>query len=78
MGVPSCAGVRGRGVHLWMFLRRLLASSDTAPERIIQWENRSEGVFRILNSQAVARLWGQQKTNRRNTMTYEKLSRALR
>jgi len=68
----------GAGGHLWEFIRRLLSSSDTDVERIIQWENRSEGVFRILNSSAVAQLWGEQKHNRRSKMTYEKLSRALR
>ena len=69
------------GSHLWEFLRRLLtwsSSQSEASERVIEWQNRSEGVFRIVNSSAVARLWGEQKHNRRSVMTYEKLSRALR
>ncbi|KRY49119.1 ETS homologous factor [Trichinella britovi] len=40
------------------------------------WENREEGVFRIVESEKLARLWGMKKNNSR--MTYEKLSRAMR
>jgi len=68
----------GKGGHLWEFIRGLLSSSDADTERIIQWEDRNEGVFRIINSKAVARKWGAQKEHRKTTMTYEKLSRALR
>ena len=45
-------------------------------ESIIRWENRNDGVFRIIDSKKVAQLWGRRKHN--STMTYEKLSRALR
>nr|DBA17543.1 TPA: hypothetical protein GDO54_002970 [Pyxicephalus adspersus] len=38
--------------------------------------DRSEGVFRFLKSEAVAQLWGKKKNN--SSMTYEKLSRAMR
>lgn len=43
---------------------------------LIKWEDRTEGVFRFLKSEAVAQLWGKKKNN--NSMTYEKLSRAMR
>jgi len=66
------------GGHLWEFIRRLLSLSDANSERIIQWENKSEGVFRFLNPDAVAELWGKEKHNRRTAMDYPKLSRALR
>lgn len=66
------------GGHLWEFIRRLLSRTDADGERIIQWENKSEGVFRFLNPDAVAELWGKQKHNRRTAMDYPKLSRALR
>jgi len=66
------------GGHLWEFIRRLLSLSDAAGERVIQWENKSEGVFRLLDPEAVAELWGRQKHNRRTAMNYPKLSRALR
>ncbi|CAR98592.1 Protein CBG25628 [Caenorhabditis briggsae] len=43
---------------------------------IIVWENKKELVFRIMNKDAVAVLWGQKKGGK--AMNYEKLSRALR
>ena len=42
----------------------------------IKWISKREGVFQLVNSSGVAKLWGQRK-NRKN-MTYEKMSRALR
>ncbi|XP_031569541.1 uncharacterized protein LOC116304034 isoform X2 [Actinia tenebrosa] len=64
-----------RSLHLWEFLKELLENEETCP-RYITWISREEGVFRLVNSGAVAKLWGQRK-NRRN-MNYEKMSRALR
>ncbi|XP_066487740.1 ETS homologous factor isoform X1 [Tiliqua scincoides] len=64
-----------RGTHLWEFIRDILLH----PEKnagLIKWEDRSEGVFRFLKSEAVAQLWGKKKNN--SSMTYEKLSRAMR
>jgi hypothetical protein len=69
----------GGGRHLWEFIRDLLRSVDRgeqSTQAIIRWENRSEGIFRIIDSKQVAQLWGRRKRN--TTMTYEKLSRALR
>ena len=43
---------------------------------MVRWENVEEGVFRIVKSEDLARLWGNIKNNPR--MTYEKLSRAMR
>lgn len=42
----------------------------------MKWEDRREGVFKFLKSEAVAQMWGQKKKN--SSMTYEKLSRAMR
>uniref|UniRef100_A0A8C0BVF3 E74 like ETS transcription factor 5 n=1 Tax=Buteo japonicus TaxID=224669 RepID=A0A8C0BVF3_9AVES len=61
--------------HLWEFVRDLLLS----PEKnggILEWEDRGQGIFRVVKSEALAKMWGQKKKNDR--MTYEKLSRALR
>lgn len=64
-----------RGTHLWEFIRDILLSPEHNPG-LIKWEDRTEGVFRFLKSEAVAQLWGKKKNN--NSMTYEKLSRAMR
>ncbi|PIC46528.1 hypothetical protein B9Z55_006190 [Caenorhabditis nigoni] len=59
---------------LLKFLLDLL--SNPTHQDIIVWENKKEMVFRILNKDAVAVLWGQVKGGK--AMNYEKLSRALR
>ncbi|XP_063811002.1 ETS-related transcription factor Elf-3 [Pseudophryne corroboree] len=64
-----------RGTHLWEFIRDILLHPDSN-EGLLKWEDRSEGVFKFLRSEAVAQLWGQKKKN--SSMTYEKLSRAMR
>ncbi|XP_056130336.1 ETS-related transcription factor Elf-3 isoform X2 [Lampris incognitus] len=64
-----------RSAHLWEFIRDILIH----PERnqgLMKWEDRREGVFKFLKSEAVAQMWGQKKKN--TSMTYEKLSRAMR
>ncbi|XP_022082875.1 ETS homologous factor-like isoform X3 [Acanthaster planci] len=64
-----------RGNHLWEFIRDLLKDSMYCP-KYIRWEDRKDGVFRFVNSEAVATMWGRKKNNPQ--MTYEKLSRAMR
>ncbi|XP_029428935.1 ETS-related transcription factor Elf-3 isoform X3 [Rhinatrema bivittatum] len=64
-----------RGAHLWEFIRDILIHPELN-EGLMKWEDRSEGVFKFLRSEAVAQLWGQRKKN--SSMTYEKLSRAMR
>ncbi|XP_075181622.1 ETS-related transcription factor Elf-5 [Anomaloglossus baeobatrachus] len=61
--------------HLWEFLRDLLLSPEQN-DGILDWEDREQGIFRVVKSEALARMWGQRKRNDR--MNYEKLSRALR
>lgn len=46
------------------------------PQQMIRWLDRKQGVFKIEDSQAVARLWGRRKN--RPAMNYDKLSRSLR
>lgn len=62
--------------HLWEFIRDLLKDPKFCP-KIIKWENKPEGIFRVVQSNEVAKLWGSKKKNR-SKMTYEKLSRSLR
>jgi Ets-domain/Sterile alpha motif (SAM)/Pointed domain len=60
-------------IQLWQFLLELLTSKEH--REYIQWSG-NEGEFRLLNAEVVAQLWGERK--HKTTMTYEKLSRALR
>ncbi|KPP57607.1 hypothetical protein Z043_124649 [Scleropages formosus] len=64
-----------RGTHLWEFIRDILIHPEQNPG-LMKWEDQQEGVFKFLKSEAVAQLWGQKKKN--SSMTYEKLSRAMR
>ncbi|XP_048873572.1 ETS-related transcription factor Elf-3-like [Brienomyrus brachyistius] len=64
-----------RGTHLWEFIRDILIHPEQNPG-LMKWEDHQQGVFKFLKSEAVAQLWGQKKRN--SSMTYEKLSRAMR
>ncbi|XP_019747141.1 transcription factor ETV7 isoform X3 [Hippocampus comes] len=59
---------------LWDYVYKLLC--DDQYEEYIRWEDRGSLVFRVVDPNGLARLWGHHK-NRKN-MTYEKMSRALR
>ncbi|NXT82918.1 ETV7 factor, partial [Zapornia atra] len=59
---------------LWDYVYQLL--SDSRYEPYIRWEDKEAKVFRVVNPNGLAQLWGNHK-NRIN-MTYEKMSRALR
>lgn len=71
----TCGLAAPRGTHLWEFIRDILIHPELN-EGLLKWEDRREGVFKFLRSEAVAQLWGQKKKN--SSMTYEKLSRAMR
>ncbi|XP_017539540.1 transcription factor ETV7 isoform X2 [Pygocentrus nattereri] len=59
---------------LWDYVYHLLL--DCRYESYIRWEDPDSMVFRVVDPNGLARLWGNHK-NRAN-MTYEKMSRALR
>ncbi|CAB3380098.1 Hypothetical predicted protein [Cloeon dipterum] len=61
-------------VFLWKFLLELL--EDPTMRNCLRWLSREEGIFRILNTDLLARLWGRRHGN--PGMTYEKLARAMR
>nr|XP_037277985.1 ETS homologous factor-like isoform X3 [Rhipicephalus microplus] len=66
----------GKGMgKLWEFIRDLLLNPSTNPS-LIRWERREDGIFKFVQSDKVAKMWGDRKQNPR--MTYEKLSRAMR
>jgi len=45
--------------------------------KVIKWENEEEGIFRVVQSEVAASMWGAKKKNR-TKMTYEKMSRSIR
>ncbi|KAM9828167.1 transcription factor ETV7 isoform 1-T1 [Syngnathus typhle] len=59
---------------LWDYVYNLLC--DDQYEEYIRWEDRGSQVFRVVDPNGLARLWGHHKN--RDNMTYEKMSRALR
>lgn len=65
----------GQRNHLWEFIRDLLKDPKFNP-LMLRWEEKETGVFRFVQSEAVAQMWGRKKNN--PGMTYEKLSRAMR
>lgn len=71
-GAMSPSGMDSN-ITLWQFLLELLLSNQY--QHIIRWTS-TEGEFKLLNAEEVARLWGMRK-NKPN-MNYDKLSRALR
>ena len=76
-GVPSSPQVEfstGSQIQLWQFLLELL--TDRESQSCIQWTNKRDWEFQIIDQPEVARRWGERKS--KPTMNYEKLSRGLR
>ncbi|XP_049922041.1 transcription factor ETV7 [Epinephelus moara] len=59
---------------LWDYVYQLLC--DDRYQEYIRWEDKDNLVFRVVDPNGLARLWGNHKN--RDNMTYEKMSRALR
>ena len=62
---------------LYVFIRNML-HNDAYNSKVVSWVNEVSGVFKVNNTGDFARTWGQMKSNRSETMNYEKMSRAMR
>ncbi|XP_050702920.1 ETS homologous factor-like [Eriocheir sinensis] len=66
---------RERGPRNWEFVIRLLADPRSNPS-LIRWEQKDQGVFRLVQPAVIASMWG--KRSDRPNLSYDNFARGLR
>ena len=67
-----------RSPKSWEFLLRLLLDSNSNP-RMIRWEDKQEGSFRLVMKDEIARIWGMRtEKHKKMGLSYDNFARNLR
>ncbi|KAF2368014.1 Ets domain [Trinorchestia longiramus] len=66
---------RERGKKVWEFLLDLLNNPATNPS-MIKWENKDEGIFRLVEHDLIAQRWGARRD--RKDLSYDYFARTMR
>ena len=76
--IPTNKRKRVRGPKCWEFLLRLLMDPLSNPS-LIRWENKDNGIFRLVKPTVVAQRWGKRTGKHSNeSLTYDNFARGLR
>jgi len=64
-----------KGKKVWEFLLELLDNPETNP-KLIRWEDKSQGVFRLIEHGLIAQKWGMRRD--KSDLSYDFFARTMR